>query len=143
MPTSTQGCATVYPLAQALQKLFALVYANALPPTAGPASFLPSVSRSSASLGGREYHTCSVLLFLNACATLDPWSPKPRLGHIKAGNRRKCVHFDVQTTIFRASIPLSDACDFAMTSILRMRLLARFSLNVICKMAESIGFPEI
>jgi hypothetical protein len=53
------------------------------------------------------------------------------------------MRFDVQTTIFRESMPLSDACDFAMTSILRMRLLARFSLNVICRMAESTGFPEI
>ena len=40
-------------------------------------------------------------------------------------------------------MPLSDACNFAMTSIIRMRLLARFSLKVICKMTELMGFPEI
>jgi hypothetical protein len=39
-------------------------------------------------------------------------------------------------------MPFNDACDLATTSIFRMRLLARFSLNVICNMAESIGFPE-
>jgi hypothetical protein len=46
-------------------------------------------------------------------------------------------------TIFLASIPFSAACDLPTTSIFRIRLPARFSLNVICKMAESMGFPEI
>ena len=64
-------------------------------------------------------------------------------GMHQSRDRQKCMRFDVQTTIFRVSIPFSDACDFATTSMLRMRLLARFSLNVICKMAESTGFPEI
>jgi hypothetical protein len=46
-------------------------------------------------------------------------------------------------TIFLELMPFNVACDLATTSMFRIRLLARFSLNVICKMAESIGFPEI
>ena len=46
-------------------------------------------------------------------------------------------------TIFLGSMPFNAPCDLAMTSMFRIRLLTRFSLNVICKMAESIGFPEI
>lgn len=48
-----------------------------------------------------------------------------------------------QTIIFFSSMPFSVACDFAMTSMFLIRLLARFSLNVICKMAASTGLPEI
>jgi hypothetical protein len=49
----------------------------------------------------------------------------------------------VPMTIFLGSMPFNVACDLATTSIFRRRVLARFSLKVICKMAESIGFPEI
>jgi hypothetical protein len=52
------------------------------------------------------------------------------------------IDFSVPTIIFLGSIPFNIACALATTSIFRIRLLARFSLNVICKMAESIGFPE-
>lgn len=50
--------------------------------------------------------------------------------------------FVVPTIIFLWSMPFNVACALATTSIFRMRLPARFSLNVICKMAESMGFPE-
>lgn len=49
----------------------------------------------------------------------------------------------VPMTIFLGSMPFNVPCDLATTSMFRIRLLTRFSLNVICKMAESIGFPEI
>jgi hypothetical protein len=55
---------------------------------------------------------------------------------------KEMVEFSVPTTIFLGSMPFNVACALATTSIFRMRLLARFSLNVICKMAESIGFPD-
>jgi len=51
--------------------------------------------------------------------------------------------FAVPMTIFLGLMPFNIACDLARTSMFRMRLLALFSLNVICRMAESIGFPEI
>jgi hypothetical protein len=64
--------------------------------------------------------------------------------HISVHHEKKVmeIEFAVPTTIFLGSMPFNDACDLAMTSMFRMRLLARFSLNVICNMAESMGFPE-
>lgn len=54
-----------------------------------------------------------------------------------------CETFHLQTTNFLASKPFIFACFLATASILLIFVLARFSLNVIWRMAESIGLPAI
>jgi hypothetical protein len=61
----------------------------------------------------------------------------------KNAKKKRRNRIPVPMTIFLASMPFNVACDLATTSMFRIRLPARFSLNVICKMAESMGFPEI
>jgi hypothetical protein len=145
--TSSAGSAAVCLPARAPLKLFASIYGCAPLPTILLVSFLLSTPHLIVSLGAHESRIYRALYTLNACIALVPWSPRPQLwqGDDRVrirGKERDDRRFVVPTIIFLWSMPFNVACALATTSIFRIRLLARFSLNVICKMAESMGFPE-
>lgn len=147
--TSNSGSAAVCLPARAPQKLSASICERAPFPTTLVVSFPPSTPHLTASPGARESQIYNALWSPIAYIALVPWSPRPQLNkkdNHASGHREKKrgdgTEFAVPTTIFLGSMPFNVACDLATTSMFRRRLLTRFSLNVICNMAESMGFPE-